>query len=82
MLQRRETEWPGAIWCANDSGKSTWVPESWVQIDGDSCVLKRDYDATALSVVAREVLTVETNFILLGIGVFALGLAALDREAD
>ena len=25
---------------------------------------------------------VETNVILLGIGVFALGLAALDREAD
>lgn len=42
MLQRRETDWPGWIWCTNDSGKSTWVPESWVQIDGDSCVLRRD----------------------------------------
>ena len=42
MLRRRETEWPGWIWCTNDSGKSTWVPESWVQIDGDSCVLRRD----------------------------------------
>ena len=52
ILQRRETEWPGWTWCTNYSSKSTWVPESWVQIDGDSCVLKRDYDATALSAVA------------------------------
>jgi len=26
------------------------VPENWVEIEGDSCVMKRDYDATELSV--------------------------------
>jgi hypothetical protein len=29
-----------------------------------------------------KVAPVETNVLLLGIGVFALGLAALDRETD
>ena len=61
MLQRRETEWPGWIWCTNDSGKSAWVPENWVEIEGDSCVMKRDYDSTELSVEAGEVLSVESE---------------------
>jgi hypothetical protein len=25
------------------------VPENWVEIEGDSCVMKRDYDALAQS---------------------------------
>ena len=35
MLQRGETEWPKWIWCTNDAGKSVWVPENWVEIEGD-----------------------------------------------
>jgi len=35
------------------------VPEKWVEIDGDSCVMKRDYNATELSVEVGEVVTVE-----------------------
>ncbi len=33
--------------------------QQWVEIRGDSCVMKRDYDATELSVEVGEVLTVE-----------------------
>ncbi len=58
-FERKETEWPGWIWCTSRSGKSAWVPEKWVEIDGDSCVMKRDYNATELSVEVGEVLTVE-----------------------
>ena len=58
-FERRETEWAGWIWCTSDSGKGTWVPENWVEIEEDSCVMKRDYNATELSVIVGEVLTVE-----------------------
>ena len=58
-FERRETEWPGWIWCTDVSGKSGWVPENWVDIEGDSCVMKRDYVATELSVDVGEVLTPE-----------------------
>ena len=56
-FERRETEWPEWIWCTSSSGKSTWVPENWVEIEGDSCVMKRDYVATELAVDVGEVLT-------------------------
>ena len=58
-FERRETVWPGWIWCTTDSGKSAWVPENWVEIEGDSCVMKRDYDATELSLEVGETVTVE-----------------------
>lgn len=58
-FERKETEFAGWIWCTNDSGKRAWVPEHWVDIEGDSCVMKRDYNAIELSVEAGEVLTVE-----------------------
>ena len=58
-FERRETEWSGWIWCTNSSGKGAWVPENWVQIEGDSCVMKRDYNAIELAVEVGEVLTVE-----------------------
>ena len=58
-FERRATEWPGWIWCTHISGTSGWVPESWVEIRGDSCAMKRDYDATELSVRGDEVVTVK-----------------------
>lgn len=58
-FERRETEWAGWIWCTDNSGKSAWVPENWVQIEGDSCVMKRDYNGTELAVDVGEVVTVE-----------------------
>ena len=57
--ERRETECLGWIWCTNDGGKSARVPENWVEIEGDSRVMKRDYDATELSVGVGAVLTLE-----------------------
>lgn len=55
----RESEWPGWNWCATESGESRWVPESWVEKEGEYCVLQRDYAATELSVEEGETVTVE-----------------------
>ena len=46
----RESEWPGWIWCTNREGESRWVPETYVQRQGETCIALRDYDATELTV--------------------------------
>lgn len=58
-FERRESEWPGWLWCTDSASRAAWVPESWVQIEGDSCVLQRDYVATELPVEEGELVTVD-----------------------
>jgi hypothetical protein len=58
-FERRESEWPGWIWCTDPSGRSGWVPESWVELGTGVCTLKRDYAATELSVEERARVAVE-----------------------
>jgi len=57
----RECEWPGWIWCTTAGGASRWVPESWVEQEGEFCALQRDYTATELSVEEGETVTVESE---------------------
>ena len=54
----REREWPGWIWCTTELGEARWVPESWVEKEGEYCVLQRDYTATELGVEEDETVTV------------------------
>ena len=54
----RECESPGWIWCTTDGGESRWVPENWVEKEGESCVLQRDYTATEQSVEEGETVAV------------------------
>lgn len=51
-------EWPGWIWCINNEGKSGWAPMSYLEIADGSAVAKRDYDATELTVMAGDELTI------------------------
>ena len=54
----RECEWPGWMWCTTEGGETRWVPESWVENEGENCVLLRDYTATELSVEEGGTVTV------------------------
>ena len=58
-IGQKESEWSGWIWCTNNSGESRWVPENYLEIQGDTCKAKRDYNATELSVNVGEELTIE-----------------------
>ena len=49
-FERRETEWPGWIWCTDSAGRQAWVPERWVEIKGAQCRMRRAYDSRELSV--------------------------------
>jgi hypothetical protein len=48
-FERRPTPWKGWVWCTSPRGGACWAPESWLAIEGDSCVFTRDYDSTELS---------------------------------
>jgi hypothetical protein len=54
--ERRESEWPGWLWCTHSSGRCGWVPESWLELADETAVLLRDYSATELSVAPGQVL--------------------------
>jgi hypothetical protein len=58
-FERRNSEWAGWLWCTADDGKSAWVPEAWVKIDGNYCTLLRDYSSTELDVEIDDILQCE-----------------------
>jgi len=53
-VEKKESEWAGWTWCVNNHGKSGWVPEKYLEINGDSCKALHDYDATELTVAVGE----------------------------
>ena len=53
-----ECQWPGWVWCTTDGGESRWLPENWVEKEGEYCVLQRPYTATELSLEEGETVTV------------------------
>ncbi|MFX1309699.1 MAG: SH3 domain-containing protein [Promethearchaeota archaeon] len=58
-IGEKESEWPGWIWCTTKSGKSRWVPENYLKIDGKNGKMMREYIATELSVKVGEELIIE-----------------------
>lgn len=54
VVGKRDTEYPGWVWCTEKSGKSGWVPENYLTIEGDQGVMRQDYDATELTVGGGE----------------------------
>jgi uncharacterized protein YgiM (DUF1202 family) len=57
--ERKPTEWAGWIWCTAENGQSAWVPESWVELGDEFCVLSRDYSSRELSIRTGEWIEVE-----------------------
>jgi len=53
-FDRRPTPWAGWLWCWEPDGRSGWVPEDWVEVHGDVCVMTRDYDASELTVLPGD----------------------------
>ena len=58
-IGEKESEWSGWIWCTNKDGESRWVPESYLEIHGNTCKAKQDYNATELNVKTGEVLIIK-----------------------
>lgn len=58
-IGEKESEWSGWIWCTNKFGKSRWVPENYLEINGNKAKMSRDYNATELSVNVGEELDIQ-----------------------
>ncbi|MBL7164044.1 MAG: hypothetical protein ISS57_15715 [Anaerolineales bacterium] len=56
-IGERDSEWDGWVWCINQEGESRWVPEDFMERQGDTCVALRNYESTELSVQLGEVLS-------------------------
>ena len=54
--ERRKTQWEGWLWCTTPDGRAGWVPEPWVEVEGEAGVMARDYDATELTVEPGDIL--------------------------
>ncbi len=52
-----DIDFPGWVWCTSVTGVSSWVPIAYLEIDGESGRLKRDYNAMELSVEVGQRLT-------------------------
>jgi Variant SH3 domain len=62
----RKTELHGWIWCTDRAGKCGWVPETYVDRQGEFGYLRCDYDAVELTVRVGEALIchkVEAGFV-------------------
>jgi hypothetical protein len=46
--------WEKWVWCTGANDKQAWVPQQYLNIDGGTGTLKKDYDAKELSVKVGE----------------------------
>ncbi|MBU2572472.1 MAG: CYTH domain-containing protein [Elusimicrobia bacterium] len=53
-VRKKETEWPGWVFCVNAKGIAGWVPESCVKIRARAAIAVKSYDAAELTVTAGE----------------------------
>ena len=58
-FEEKECEWSGWIWCTNKFGESRWVPEKYLEIDGNKCKMVQDYNSKELNITVGEELTIE-----------------------
>ena len=53
-----DDEFPGWIWCTTSDKNSGWIPKAYLEINNNSSVLKKDYNATELNVDIGQILKV------------------------
>ena len=46
----KKSEWEGWTWCENNTGKSGWVPDKYLEFVKSSALALRSYDASELTV--------------------------------
>jgi hypothetical protein len=60
-FERRETIYPGWIWCTDDLGNQAWVPERFVSIIGETCTLIQNYESKELEVRKGDMVQIITK---------------------
>lgn len=78
---RREAEWPGWVWCADEKGVEAWAPERWLRYTGGKAVLIKDYNSSELTIQPGERLTLlgeESGWVLAAMPGGNIGWAPVD----
>jgi len=57
-IGKKDGSWPGWLWCTTANGESRWLPQSYLEIKGNTGTLLRDYNSVELTVRVGEQLTV------------------------
>ena len=54
-VERRDTEWPGWLWCRDESGLGGWLPEEVLEVGMGMARVGEDFDTAELAVVPGEI---------------------------
>jgi len=54
----KKTDLAGWVWCTNRAGKGGWVPETYIERQGDVGYMSYNYNAIELTIRVGELLTV------------------------
>jgi len=58
IVEDRQSEWEGWIWCRRSDGIARWVPESYVERDNMTGTMRRDYSARELTIAVGDELII------------------------
>ena len=59
-VERRDTEWPGWLWCLDDTGLGGWLPEEVLEVGAGTARVGEDFDTAELTVVPGEIVVAQT----------------------
>lgn len=54
----KDTDYPGWVWSINSEGKGGWVPERYLDIEGETGTANRNYSALELTVKEDETIAI------------------------
>jgi len=57
-IGKKDSPWPGWLWCTTTGGESRWLPKSYLEIKGEIGTVLYDYSAVELTVRVGEQLTI------------------------
>ena len=55
--RNEKTDLVGWVWCTDQAGKSGWVPEAYIEHQGETGIMLNDYNAIELTIHIGEILT-------------------------
>ena len=59
QVGENDTTWPAFVRCRNGQGNEGWVPESFIEREGDVAIARIDYSAVELTVTSGDTVILE-----------------------
>ena len=59
IVEQNDTQWPAFVWCTDQNGKGGWVPEQYLERQGNVGVIRVDYNTQELTVLTGEMVQIK-----------------------